>query len=273
LSWADLGEANLSGAFLTGANLSRAFLADCNLSDANLVGADLTEASLYRAILIDTTLDNADLTGAAIFGASVWNVSLEGSIQKNLVVQRSEKDAPITVDDLEVAQFIYLLLNNKRIRHVIDTITAKAVLILGRFTPERKIVLDAVREELRTLGYLPILFDFDPVISQSRMQTVSTLAHMVRFVIADITDAKTVLQELQAIVPGSPTLPVQPILLSGQKEPGMFDFFQLYPWFLTTVYYDNPTTLLQNLRQYVIEPAEARALEIVQRLAEIRRNP
>ena len=35
------------------------------------------------------------------------------------------------------------------------------MLILGRFTPERKAVLDALREELRKRDYLPILFDFD----------------------------------------------------------------------------------------------------------------
>jgi hypothetical protein len=62
------------------------------------------------------------------------------------------------VDDLDVAQFIYLLLSNQRIKNVIDTITSKAVLILGRFTEERKKVLDAIREELRQRGYAPILF-------------------------------------------------------------------------------------------------------------------
>jgi hypothetical protein len=45
----------------------------------------------------------------------------------------------IAVDNLEVAQFIYLLLHNERIRSVVDTIARKAVLILGRFTPERKL--------------------------------------------------------------------------------------------------------------------------------------
>jgi hypothetical protein len=54
-----------------------------------------------------------------------------------------------------------LLLNNKEVRDVIDTIAKKAVLILGRFTPERKAVLDALRETLRIDGYLPILFDLD----------------------------------------------------------------------------------------------------------------
>jgi hypothetical protein len=46
-----------------------------------------------------------------------------------------------------------------------------------------------------------------------------------RFVIAIISDAKSVQQELQAIVPNIPELPVQPILVKGQEEPGMFDFF------------------------------------------------
>jgi hypothetical protein len=32
---------------------------------------------------------------------------------------------------------------------VIDAITSKLVLILGRFTPERKTILDAIRDELR----------------------------------------------------------------------------------------------------------------------------
>ena len=35
------------------------------------------------------------------------------------------------------------------------------MLILGRFTEERKLVLDALREELRQRCYLPILFDFE----------------------------------------------------------------------------------------------------------------
>ena len=37
---------------------------------------------------------------------------------------------------------------------MIDTITSKVVLILGRFTAERKAVLDALREELSKRHYL-----------------------------------------------------------------------------------------------------------------------
>ena len=54
-----------------------------------------------------------------------------------------------------------LLLNNQKIRTVIDAITSEVVLILGRFKEERKSVLDAIKDELRKRNYTSILFDFD----------------------------------------------------------------------------------------------------------------
>ena len=83
-------------------------------------------------------------------------MQIEEAIQLSLTIT-SSNEPTITVDNLEVAQFIYLLLNNKNIRSVIDTITYKVVLILGRFTPERKAVLDALRDALRAKDYLPCL--------------------------------------------------------------------------------------------------------------------
>jgi hypothetical protein len=85
---------------------------------------------------------------------------------------------------------------------------------------------------------------------------------MARFVIADISDAKSVLQELRGIVPDNPTLPVQPIIDATQEEPGMFDFFKRYPWFLEVHCYASPTQLLSQLSDRVIEPIEA---EVVKR--------
>ena len=103
-----------------------------------------------------------------------------------------EGEPEITVDNIEVAQFVYLLLYNQKIRAAIDTITSKAVLILGRFTQERKAVLDALRNELRKRDYLPILFDFDVPATRDITETVTLLARMSRFIIADLTDPSSI---------------------------------------------------------------------------------
>jgi hypothetical protein len=211
--------------------------------------------------LLDADLSNADLTGSLVFGTSAWKLKLDRTKQRDLVITEFGEDE-VTVDNIEVAQFIYLLLNNQKIRNVIDTITSKVVLILGRFTTERKAVLDALRDELRKRDYVPILFDFDKPTSQNMDETITLLARMARFVIADISDAKSVLQELRAIVPDLPSVPVQPVIIASQDEPGMFDFYRRFPWFLPVHRYETPAQLLTELSGRVIEPSEAKALEL-----------
>jgi uncharacterized protein YjbI with pentapeptide repeats len=266
LSWADLRQAKLPFADLSAARLYQAELHEANLSFANLYGANLYEAELSNADLRQSTLVRTDLTGAtltgcSIYGISAWNLKLEGANQQNLNV--SDYGEPtIMVDNLEVAQFVYLLLNNEKIRQVIDTITSKAVLILGRFTADRKRVLDAIRDELRQCGYLPIVFDFEKPAGRDLTETISTLAHMARFIIADITEAKSIPQELQAIVPNLPSVPVQPLLLKSDREYGMFEHIRRYPWVLGTYYYDNLNELLASVEEKVISPAEAKVREL-----------
>jgi DNA-directed RNA polymerase subunit F len=209
--------------------------------------------------LIETNLRKANLSGCSIYGISAWGVQLEGACQTNLVIAASSDEPAITVDNVEVAQFIYLLLHNEKIREVIATITSKAVLILGRFNPpERKAVLNAIREEIRRQHLLPILFDFKPSARQTTLETVSTLAHIARFVIADLTDAKSVLQELQAIVPNNPSVPVQLILLASQEEPGMLDFIHAFRSVLETYRYHSPDEVLASLGQIITRADKAR---------------
>jgi hypothetical protein len=66
-----------------------------------------------------------------------------------------------------------------------------------------------------------------------------------------------VLQELEEIVPNIPELAVQPILVAGQEEPGMFDHLKRFPWFLKVYHYNTPTQLLDDLVDRVIGPVEA----------------
>lgn len=211
----------------------------------DLSGADLVEANFERSTL----------TGCKIYGISAWKLELKGAKQKDMVITPDGEPA-ITVDNLQVAQFIYLLLHNEEIRNVIDTITSKVVLILGRFTQERKAVLDAIREELRKRNYLPVMFDFDKTESRDLTETITTLAHMARFIIADITDAKSIPAELQSIVPNLPSVPVMPLILNSEYEYALFEHIRRYSWVLEPYRYKDQGKLISAIKESVIDPAE-----------------
>jgi hypothetical protein len=250
-----------AGANLTGANLSRATLVEANFKGAQLVGTNLSGANLNAATLLHTNLANATLSGCRIYGVNVWNANLSETKQSNLIITPFN-EPEITVDNLQVAQFIYLLLNNPEIRNVLDAVTSKAVLILGRFTNERRAVLEVLRDELRRKNYLPILFDFEKPSSRNLTETIKILAGLSRFIVADVTDARSIPQELQAIVPHMPSVPVQPLILRSQHEWAMFESFKPYPWVLNTFEYDDVTQLLTSLTEHIIAPAEAKAAEL-----------
>jgi hypothetical protein len=163
-----------------------------------------------------------------------------------------------------VAQFIHLLQANKKVRNVIDTVTSKVVLILGRFTAERKEVLDAIKDNLRE-DLVPIIFDFEGPDSRNLTETVGILAGLSRFVIADITDAKSIPQELQAIVPAHPSLPVQPIISRSENAYGMFNDFAGYLSVLPPFRYESTNHLLTSLKEHVIDPVTRKAEEIAER--------
>lgn len=262
LTQANLRDADLRGANLSDANLSQANLTGVNLRGANLSRVNLEEAKLLAASLIDTNLNGANLVGCFIYGVSVWKIHLDKAIQRDLVVTLSN-ESRITVDNLEVAQFIYLLLNNKKIRDIIDTITSKVVLILGRFAPKRKDILEGIRNELRKQNYLPVLFDFDQPKSRDITETVTLLARLSRFIIADLTDPRSIPQELDSIVPTLPSVPVQPILESSQHVYGMYEHFTRYPWVLPTYLYTDEVSLLDSLKEHIIEPAEQKAKQLM----------
>lgn len=230
LNGANIKKADLQGANLSNATLQHTWLSDSNLSGAILRKADLTHTILDRAILmesdlseaylqstslfctrlIDTNLEGAILCSCDVYGVSAWDIKVnEKTKQISLKItfpDDESADYPITVDNLEIAQFIYLLISNEKIRQVIDIITSKVVLILGRFTPERQAVLEAIQEELSRHDYIPIIFNFKKPATRDITETISTLAHLARFIIADITDPRSIPQELEHIIPTLPSV-------------------------------------------------------------------
>lgn len=278
LSRANLSMANLCGAKLNNANLREACFHDASLEHANLSSADLSFAILVRAYLLKTNFYGANLTGARmagahlietnltntvldrcwVYGISVWDTDLTGAKQQDIIITPDDSESTITVDNLEIAQFIYLILFNKKIRGIIDEITSKVVLILGRFTPKRKKILDALREELRSHNLVPIIFDFKEPNNRDLIETAMTLAYLARFVIVDLTEANTVIQELPGIVEKIQSVPVQPIQSkNARKTWAGYQNIKRRKTVLEVYRYADEIDLQKNLKQKIIIPAES----------------
>lgn len=264
LSQADLRDADFDGCDLSGVCLAGADLRGARIRDGSLAGADLSHANLSGADLRRT-----DLRGAKVYGVSAWDVQLQGSNQEGLLIT-PPADAAVAVDDLEVAQFVYLLSQNPKIRRVIDTVTSRVALILGRFTPERKPVLDALRDELRQRQWVPILFDFDKPTQRDFTETILTLAGLSRFVIADITNPSSSPLELQATVPNY-MIPFVPIIERGQRPFAMFRDLQHKhaEWVLQPLSYGSVDQLRRGFDKAILAPALARHAELMARRQQV----
>jgi Pentapeptide repeats (8 copies) len=260
----DLGMANLSQANLGGANLDAA-----NLIRADLGGANLSQAALRGAQLIETNLVDATLTDCRIYGISAWGVKLNERTKQQGLIITPFGEPEVTVDDLEVAQFVHLLLHNDKIRRVIDTVGKKGVLLLGRFTEGRIAVLERLRDELRKRGYLPIVFNFDKPETKDFTETVRLLAALSKFVIADLTSPKSAPYELGAIV-SQTMIPFQPIIAADEKPFAMLgDLWINYPdRVFQPIEYPSVDRLIEVLDTEIIGPAETRFNELLLRKAE-----
>jgi Pentapeptide repeats (8 copies) len=263
---ANLGGANLNRAKLMGANFCRTDLYETNLSKANLTRANLQGTQLAR-----TNFSGATLSGCTIYGLSAWNLNVEYAIQEEdlrilyRVQQANGKwdKGEFPVQDLEVAQFVFLLLDNTRFNNFFKAMTSKAVVIMGRFQPKaRKRIIDVLRRNLRKHGFLPVVFDFEPK-GRDLTETIKTLVGLCQFAIVDITNPRSSPLELDATVKDY-QVPFVPIIQEGEKPFSMFKDLQKYDWMLKTLTYGSAATLSRVTKPLIIDRA-LRACEKIQR--------
>jgi uncharacterized protein YjbI with pentapeptide repeats len=251
LSYTNLKGVNLSGLDFTETNLTGTVLREANLSDCILDHVKLIDTNLVQA-----KVDNAQLSNSEVYGVNVWDLKGDFKEQRELIITPDNNTSAITVDNIKVAQFVYLILNNKEIRDVLNTLTSKTVLILGRFAlPERKVILDALRNRLREYDLLPIVFDFERPDDKDFTETIKTLAGMCYFVIADVTNPKSSPLELQATVPDY-QIPFVPIIQEGENPFAMMvDLQKKYDWVLDTISYKDSDQLIRILKKGIIDRA------------------
>jgi hypothetical protein len=253
---AQLRHARLPGNDLTEVDLGGADLLRADLVNTKLDGAKMIGASLAGATVVRTSFRGAELRDTLIFGAAVWDVEMdETTIQENI---RISDEPPLSCDDIEVAQVINLFRTNHKITSIIESVSARMVFILGRFTPERKKVLNLLKQELseRATPFVPVVFDFRRPSTLNFIETVGLLAHLSAFVIADVTDARIVLEEIPHIVTNV-AVPVKPLIMGSIKdEPITLDNYRRnHRSLMKTLVYTDVDDLCARLDEEIVMPA------------------
>jgi uncharacterized protein YjbI with pentapeptide repeats len=257
----DLTEADLAEADLRGANLQEAVLERTNLRSANAASANMCFATLLR-----TNLEGAVLDGCAVHGTSFWEVSLAETGQRDLDIMPAQQPV-LSVDSLQTAQLVGLLLHNERSRLDVFDITLNTVLVIGRFPEERREVLAAVKEALRQAGYSPIVLDLHQPGSGDKNEMVKTLGRMSRFVVADLTGDPRVAETLDAVVHFLPSIPIQPIGQIEKPHGAIESHYQKYRWVRPFWAFRDAGDLAARFAAEVVAPAEQRAAELRQKIS------
>lgn len=99
-------------------------------------------------------------------------------------------------------------------------LSKRRVLILRRFIGRRLKVLEAIQQRLakHPNRYIPELFTFRKPDARDLVEAIIGFAALSRFIIADLSEPKSVQSELEAIVPNFLSVPVVPLINRTGKE-------------------------------------------------------
>ena len=279
---ASLEHANLERADFTGAKLIEAVIERADLTETRFDKADLTRARLDDAILNRTSLLGTTLQDASVGGAHIRHVLTDSKTnQRSLLVDvhyvPERRARPVVlfteVDDIRLAQFYDVIEEHGSVASLINAGAKRIVLILGRFLPRRKRVLDRLAVALQERGKIPVIFDFPGPEEREISDTVRFIAGMSQFIVVDMTKASSVPLELQSTIPDL-MVPVLPIIESGHDVFAMFsDLQRRYFWVQPTARYKDAAQLVRYVDEAIIARAERAAAQIKERRAAATSRP
>jgi hypothetical protein len=247
LLFADCQKADFSGATLSGANFSYANLSQTRFFETDLCDAWMYHADLTESVLVRTNVEGANFHECRVFGISVWDLIGAPRDQTGLLVTPDSGGwkMQLKTNGLALAPLVYFIARTEHAADVIETYTARTVLLLGNFKPERKAVLEAVGGALKDYGFIPTIFDFEGPPSMDTTGTVEVLARLSNFIVADITDPSSVPHELGMTVPYLRTTPVLLLRQSSAKSYSMVVNLEAYPW-VRIHKYESPAVLIEH---------------------------
>ncbi len=158
-----------------------------------------------------------------------------------------------------------LELDGMNFAEIMSELTKRRVLILGRFTGRRLKILEAIKAHLAAhpQGYQPELFTSRKPDARDLVESIVGFASLSRFIIADLSEARSIQSELQAIVPQFPSVPVAPVINQTGRAYATFDTILRRENVLQPIrrYRDLPD-LLAKLDETILPEAEARLARI-----------
>lgn len=242
----------------TGASFNEATFINCNLNRVNLSGANFQVKEIRDTV---------------IYGISSWDLIVsEESIQTNLVIEKtydlyseiiSQGRIPLTVDNIELAQFIYYLNDHKKMRDTINILNKRGVLLLGKFKDGGLDRLYKLKEWFIKQNYSPMIFDFDRPYSLDYTETIITLSGLSKIVVADLS-GESVPQELHAILSNFS----KPVIVYHDKAPySMLKDLKRKNRYFHEIKFDGSEDNLFELLQVKIKDAESDFIEIIKDLS------
>lgn len=139
------------------------------------------------------------------------------------------------------------------------------MLILGRFTVRRLKVLEGVKARLEAHPnrYIRELFTFRQPDSRDLVESIIGFAALSPFIIADLSEPKSLPSELEAIVPHFQSVPVVPVINQSGREYATFPSVQRRPNVVKpTIRYRDLDDLLRKLDSEVVPLAEQTLEEV-----------
>lgn len=172
------------------------------------------------------------------------------------------KEHAVTIDStLRLAREI----DGMNFGDIMSELSKRRVLILGRFTGRRLKVLEGIKAylEKHSNHYIPELFTFRKPDSRDLIEAIIGFAALSRFVIADLSEPKSVQSELEPIVRHFQSVPVVPVINRTGKEYATFSSLQRQANVVKpTVRYRDLDDLIQKLGEEVVPLAEKKLAEV-----------
>jgi hypothetical protein len=148
---------------------------------------------------------------------------------------------------------------------IMSELSKRRVLILGRFTGRRLEILKGIKAHLakHSNHYIPELFTFRKPAARDLVEAIIGFAALSRFVIADLSEPKSIQSELEAIVPHFLSVPVIPVINRTGKEYATFSSVQRRENVVKpTVRYRDLGDLITKLDEQVVPMAEKKLAEV-----------